>query len=165
MLCDIDDQSITRWVAQADAQIRPLTALCTCRVRHHGAIFPRMTDALGLLLLAAAIGAWLAFDATRDRGERPTCDAGAKAMLHGVVGSLGLAALVVSLDRHPVAPRMGLGGFGAGAELLLGLALCLGLSVIVIASRGRRIPGLLLAIHATLAIAGISLVLAIAALA
>jgi hypothetical protein len=59
---------------------------------------------------------------------------------------------------------MGLGGFGAGAEILLGLALLLGLFVVIAAWRQRRPAGLLLGTHATLAIAGITLVLAIASL-
>ena len=84
--------------------------------------------------------------------------------LHGVLGAMGLTALVIALARHPVPAQVGLGGFGAGAEILLGLALLLGLFVVLSALRRRRPAGLLLGAHATLAIAGITLVLAIASL-
>ncbi|BAJ79441.1 MULTISPECIES: hypothetical protein [Acidiphilium] len=124
-----------------------------------------MTIPLSLLLLAASLGAWLGVRAMQQGGVNGGGVFGRLlGPLHGVLGAMGLTALVIALARHPVPARMGLGGFGAGAEILLGLALLLGLFVVIAAWRQRRPAGLLLGTHATLAIAGITLVLAIASL-
>ncbi|MCU4159669.1 hypothetical protein AiwAL_06070 [Acidiphilium sp. AL] len=85
-------------------------------------------------------------------------------MIHGAIGAAGFAALIVVLGRHRPIASMGLGGFGIGAEILLGVALCLGLSMAGMAWRGRRPAGFVVAAHATAAIAGLTLVLAIVSL-
>ncbi|HEX7390662.1 MAG TPA: hypothetical protein VF286_11155, partial [Acidiphilium sp.] len=58
----------------------------------------------------------------------------------------------------------GLGSFGISAEILLGFAIFLGLCIATVALRGRRPFGFLIGAHATLAIAGLVLVLAIVSL-
>ena len=137
-----------------------------------------MTVAFGFLITAALLGGYLAVgylrgpDAgsprariTRARITRAWMTrAWMTRAIHGVIGAIGLVELIVALGRHRALAPMGLGGFGAGAEILLGLALSLGLFVAAAGWRGHRSSGFLVGAHATAAIAGLTLVLAIVSL-
>ena len=81
--------------------------------------------------------------------------------LHGVAGIAGLALLVRALGVEP--PRglsSGAGSFGTIAAVLIGAGLLLGLAAF--AARWRRRPAgmLLLGSHATLAVAGLTMLAA-----
>jgi hypothetical protein len=121
--------------------------------------------ALLLLAAAAALGAGLAIRRMARAGQAlaATPLPASVALLHGVLGALGLAALLAALGRGVAATGMGTAGFGPLAALLLGLALVLGLALARRSGR-RRPPPLLLETHAGLAIAGLVLLLALVAL-
>jgi hypothetical protein len=81
-----------------------------------------------------------------------------------MLGAVGLVVLVVALWRGVPASGMGTGGFGPGAAVLFGLALALGI-LIALASFGRRRPSAtLVAVHASLAIAGLVVLWAVVSL-
>ena len=111
-----------------------------------------------LLGLTALLGAALAILHTGLPGvPRPSWALGG---LHGVLGAAGLAVLVVALWRQPGAAaaaraKMGTGGFGAAAAWVLGLALLAGLGPILARIRRAPISGLVIGLHATLAIMGV----------
>ena len=50
---------------------------------------------------------------------------------------------------------MGVGSFGAIAAVLLAVALLAGLIILAIRSRARQVSGLIIGIHATIAISGV----------
>ena len=70
---------------------------------------------------------------------------------HGVAGAAGLAVLLAVLRHGLPSSEMGTAGFGPAAALLLALALLLGLGIVF---WRRRPPGVLVACHAGVAIAG-----------
>lgn len=103
--------------------------------------------------MTAAVGALLAIPFLRGRDVRRAH--WAVTLGHGALGTAGLAVLVAALWQGVPASRMGTAGFGTTAALLLVLALALGVLIALI-SFGRRRPGAaLIAVHASLAIAGI----------
>lgn len=114
-----------------------------------------MIAALGILCLGGALGGYLAVGFVRGR------KAGKVPLLHGAVGIGGLLALVLAEAARPGPPPRGLAGFGIGAEIVLAIALVFGLLVLFAAIRGRRPSGVLIGTHATLAIGGIVMVLAL----
>jgi hypothetical protein len=88
----------------------------------------------------------------------------AVALGHGALGTAGVGVLVVGLLRGLPASGMGTAGFGPGAAVLFGLALALGI-LIALASFGRRRPrATLVAVHASLAIAGLVVLWAVVSL-
>ena len=72
-------------------------------------------------------------------------------LLHGGLGAAGLAALLLALHRGLPPSAMGTTGFGQAAAVLFALALVLGLAIALFRVRP---PGVLIAFHAGLAIAG-----------
>lgn len=85
-------------------------------------------------------------------------------LAHGALGAAGLAFLIVVL-RHGLPPAdNGTGGFGLIAAGFFGLALVLGLLIASVAWRGRRPGGLVVATHASVAIAGFVVLVALVAL-
>ena len=121
-----------------------------------------MTIALVFLLLTATLGGYLSIGYLR--GTPPPAAGWMLGLVHGVVGAAGLLELVIGLDRHPPPASAGVAGFGVGAEALLGLAILLGLLVIMAAWRGKRLSGVVIGAHASVAITAIVLVSAIVAL-
>jgi hypothetical protein len=105
-----------------------------------------------LLLIAGGLGGGLAAWHLRPQVRTPPWVLGA---LHGALGAAGLALLLLALRGPPRGAAMGVAGFGTVAVVLLGIALIAGLAVLASRLRGRAIGGLLIAIHASLAIAGI----------
>jgi hypothetical protein len=57
---------------------------------------------------------------------------------------------------------MGVGAFGRIAAVLLAMALLAGLAIVAIRLRRRRVPGLVIGIHATLAVSGVVILAAYA---
>lgn len=113
----------------------------------------QVTLAFIILSVAAALGALLAIPFLRGKEVRrghwvPT-------LAHGGLGAAGLAVLVAALWHGVPASGMGTAGFGPGAAVLLALALALGISIALASFRRRRPASTLVAVHASLAIAGI----------
>jgi len=83
---------------------------------------------------------------------------------HGALGTAGLGVLLAGLLQGVPPSRMGTAGFGPAAAVLLALALALGI-LIALASFGRRRPAAaLVAVHASLAIAGLVVLWALVSL-
>lgn len=99
---------------------------------------------LGALSVAVLLGMALAVMHVRPGGGRVLARVG---LLHGGVGALGVAAMLVAL-RQSV-----LGALGWDAVALLTAALLGGGTYYVLARRGRP-PGLLLVLHGALAFIG-----------
>jgi hypothetical protein len=122
-----------------------------------------MTIALLFLLTAAALGGYLSIGYLR--GTPPPAAGWMLGLVHGVVGAAGLLELVIGLGGKRDLAAYGVAGFGIGAEGLLGIAILLGLLVIVAQWRGKRLSGVVIGAHASVAITAIVLVAAIVALA
>jgi hypothetical protein len=105
-----------------------------------------------LLLIAGLFGSVLAALHLRSGAVPPKAAFG---ILHGLLGGAGLAALLLALRGPPRGLAMGVGSFGGIAAALLVLALLVGLVIAVMSIRRRRPPGLVIGIHATIAISGI----------
>lgn len=107
-----------------------------------------------LLLIAALVGSVLAALHLRADALPPRVAFG---ILHGFLGATGLAALLLALRGPPHGLAMGVGSFGRAAAALLLLALLAGLVILAmrLRLRRRRTPGLLIGIHAMIAISGI----------
>ena len=120
-----------------------------------------ITLAVWLWAIAVAIGAVMAL---RFLGERQLASR-AVAAVHGTLGAAGLAALLVALATgNGAGNRYGTAAFGPAAAVLATVAVIIGLTI---ALRGRsrpRGPGLLIGIHATVAVTAAVLLLAYAVL-
>ncbi len=75
--------------------------------------------------------------------------------VHGLLGFVGLIVLLLALQGPPRGVALGVGSFGESAAVLLALALLVGLAILVARLRYRRISGLAIGAHATLAISGL----------
>jgi hypothetical protein len=100
-----------------------------------------------LLLIAGLFGGVLAALHLRTEAVPPKPAFG---VLHGLLGAVGFAALLLALRGPPRGEAMGVGSFGGIAAALLVSALLAGLVI-----RRRRMRGVLIGIHATFAISGI----------
>ncbi len=106
-----------------------------------------------LLLIAALLGtAVAALHLRTGNARRPRWPFGA---LHGLLGVAGLAALLLALRGPPRGEAMGVGAFGRIAAVLLAVALLAGLAVLATRVRYRRVPSLVIGIHATIAVSGV----------
>lgn len=118
--------------------------------------------AFTVLAVAALIGVGLA--ALYLRGPSVPRLLAALPLVHGGLGAVGLTLLIIVL-RHGLPPTdNGTAGFGLIAAGFLGLALVLGLLIASVAWRGRRPGGLVVATHASVAIAGFVVLAALVAL-
>jgi hypothetical protein len=99
---------------------------------------------LCLVLAAGAIGGALAIRWRATVG-----------VLHGLVGAAALVALILTLGGPPRGVAMGIGSFGRIAAWLLGAALMVGLGIVAVRFRRRRVPAFAIGVHATIAISGI----------
>jgi len=107
-----------------------------------------------ILMLAALLGSVLAAF-HRQPGWLPGA-------LHGLLGVIGFVLLLLALRGPPRGEALGIGSFGRIAAVLLALALLAGLATLVSRLRYRRLPGLLIGIHATIAITGVVILAAYA---
>jgi hypothetical protein len=122
----------------------------------------QVTLAFVILAAAAAGGALLAIPFLRGKDARRAH--WAVTLGHGALGMAGVGVLLAGLWRGMPANGMGTAGFGDGAAVLLALALVLGI-MIALASFGRRRPAAaLVAVHASLAIAGLVVLWALVSL-
>ena len=112
---------------------------------------------LALVILSAAVLAGIVLALLHLRGAPPHWTLGA---LHGVAGAAGLAALLLALRGPPRGVLAGVGAFGAIAAVLAVAALAVGLAVAALARRAHGGTGLVIAVHATLAITAYVLLLA-----
>jgi hypothetical protein len=80
--------------------------------------------------------------------------------LHGLLGVGGLFCLALAL-RGPVRGlEQGTGSFGIIAATLIGSAALFGLGLLLTHLLRRRLPGILIGIHATLAVGGFAILAA-----
>jgi hypothetical protein len=122
-----------------------------------------MIDAAFYILSAALlIGAGLSIFYMRGAGAKPPHRI--ILLAHGGLGAAGLIVLLISLRRGLPNAGIGVSGFGNVAAGLLGLALALGLMLAGASWRNRRPAGALVGAHATCAIAGFVVLLALIAL-
>lgn len=108
--------------------------------------------AFAVLLIAAVLGGVLAVPHLRGGSTTPGWGGG---VLHGVTGCAGFVALLIALAGPPRGDAMGVGGFGRVAAMLLALALLVGLTIVLARLRRRRVPGLLIGIHAMVAVSAV----------
>jgi hypothetical protein len=92
-----------------------------------------------LLMVAALLGTALA--GLHLKGGLPRWPFG---VLHGLLGGVGLGALLLALHGPPRGEAMGVGSFGRVAAVLLAAAL-----------RRRRVPGVVIGAHAFVAVSGV----------
>ncbi len=116
---------------------------------------------LALVILSAAALAGIVLALLHLRGSRRHWMFGA---LHGVAGAAGLAALLLALRGPPRGVLTGAASFGAVAAVLAAIALAVGLCVAMLARRAHGGTGLVIAVHATLAITAYVILLAYVAL-
>jgi hypothetical protein len=115
-----------------------------------------LTTAFVILSLAVLLGSALAIFHLRT----PT-DAAASApvawpvaALHGLLGIGGLVCLVLALRGPPRGLAQGTASFGAIATTLIALAALAGGGLLAARLRSRRPAGLLIGVHAALAVSG-----------
>ena len=84
--------------------------------------------------------------------------------VHGLVGAAGLLLLVVALQGPRHGDATGVGSFGTMAAVLFGIALVLGVAITLSHRRAPRLAPVVIATHASVAIAGYVLFLAWASL-
>jgi hypothetical protein len=106
-----------------------------------------------LLLIAAMLGTVLAALHLRTLPSRPPGPA--LGALHGLLGLAGLGVLLLALRGPPRGEALGVGNFGRIAAVLLAAALLAGVGVLVARLRYRRVPGLVIGVHATIAVSGV----------
>jgi hypothetical protein len=115
--------------------------------------------ALALLSLAVLIGVVISIRFLGD-GRLPSRAIGAA---HGLLGASGLSALIVALvSGTGTGDRYGTASFGAAAAILAALAALAGAGIALLGRRAARSIGLLIGVHASLAITAYVLLLAYA---
>lgn len=115
-------------------------------------------------ILCAAVLSGSALAVLYARGARSRPPHKAVPPLHGALGAAGLLTLLLALLRGVPPSHMGTGGFAPLAAGLLAAAFCLGLALALLAWRRGRPAGAVVGAHASLAIAGFVLLLALVAL-
>ena len=107
---------------------------------------------LGLLGLAALVGAALALIGAKAVGKPPSAWL---ATAHGIVAVSGFALLLAALIEGPArGADTGTQSFGVIAAVLLLLAACLGVASLFLHIRRRRLPGFWASAHAMIAVSG-----------
>jgi hypothetical protein len=114
-----------------------------------------------IIAFAAAAGSLLAAGRLRPAG--PMARPRALVASHLVLALGGYGLLVAALRGPARGAGAGTQSFGLVAAVALALAALLGLVMFTLAGRGRRVPALLVGVHATLAVSGF-VVLAVYAL-
>ena len=128
--------------------------------------------AFTLLACAASLGAFLALGFLREGDAAPPAARAPRprlprlGLVHAGLGGTGLLVLLAALHDHNTAihPAAGVAGFGSIAAALIGIALLFGLSILATARAGRGRASILIAVHATLAISGLVVLIALVSL-
>jgi hypothetical protein len=107
--------------------------------------------AVYVLGFTVLLGAALAFFALRHPGQKPPRMLLA---LHGVAALLGYLLLLWALQGPARGGATGTQSFGMAAAVLLLLAALFGIASLTLHLRRRRLPGLWVGLHASIAIAG-----------
>jgi hypothetical protein len=110
-----------------------------------------LTLAFSVLALAVAAGAVLAVLHLREARAAPPR---ALPVLHGILAVAGFAALLVALQGPARGIATGTASFGTIAAALFALAALFGLAMLALHLLRRRLPGVLIGAHATLAVSG-----------
>jgi hypothetical protein len=113
---------------------------------------------LSLVILSAAVVLGIALVSLRLRAT--VAPQRAVSVLHGALGAIGLAALVLALRGPTRGVSTGVASFGAAAALLAAIVLFIGLGLVAVSRRSSNAGGVLIALHATLAITAYALLLA-----
>jgi hypothetical protein len=108
--------------------------------------------AFAILAVAVLLGSMLAVMHLRTDGA--VAPPWKLAALHGVAAVAGLGCLALALRGPLRGLAQGTAAFGMIAAALLVPAVLLGAGFLVARLRQRRLPGLLIGIHATLAVSG-----------
>lgn len=111
-----------------------------------------------VLGVAVILGAALAVLAMREGAVGPPPVS--LAALHGVLAVAGFGLLAAALQGPTRGLRTGTSSFGETALVILALAGLLGFGILRLHLRRRRLPGLLIGVHATLAVTGFVVLLA-----
>ena len=115
--------------------------------------------ALALLSLAVLLGVAIGIRFLGDR-RLPSRTVGA---VHGLLGASGLSALILSLvNGAGTGDRYGTASFGPAAAILAALAALAGAGIALLGRRTPRRIGLLIGVHASLAVTAYVLLLAYA---
>jgi hypothetical protein len=109
------------------------------------------------LAVAVLLGSVLAVLHMRENAAPPPWPLGA---LHGLVAVAGLVCLALALRGPPRGADQGTAGFGTIAAWLLALAALIAIALVAARLRKKRLPGMLIGIHATFAIGGFAVLLA-----
>jgi hypothetical protein len=111
-----------------------------------------LTLAVEILGAGGVIGMTLAVIALMAPAKPP---ARILASLHGLLVIAGYAVLIDALMTEPPRGAMtGTQSFGLVAAVALGIAITLGIASLVLHRRRRRMPGVAIGIHASVAVAG-----------
>lgn len=110
-----------------------------------------------VLGIAVLLGGVLAVLHLREDAAPPLLPFGA---LHGLIAIAGLALLALALRGPPRGLAQGTGSFGIIAAALIGMAALVGLTQLAARLGNRQLPGMLIGIHATLAVGGFVVLLA-----
>jgi hypothetical protein len=111
-----------------------------------------LTLAVEILGAGVVVGMTLAVIALMAPAKPP---ARILASLHGLLVTAGYAILIDALMTEPARGTMtGTQSFGLVAAVLLGIAIALGIASLVLHMRQRRMPGVMIGVHASVAIAG-----------
>jgi hypothetical protein len=116
--------------------------------------------AIAVLSFVVMAGIWLG--ALYMLVDRPPARLGWQGALHGAGGMAGFVILVIALRENPPtvhAVKMGVSAFGVFSGALIGVALAIGLAILVHHVRRRAVPLGLVAGHGLLAVVGYTLLL------
>jgi hypothetical protein len=116
-----------------------------------------LTAAFVILAIAVLLGCLLAISYLRTEGAAAPWPL---ATLHGLVAVMGLFCLALALRGPLRGAEQGTADFGIFAVTLIGTAALIGVLLLVTHLLKRRIPGLLIGIHATLAVSGFAILAA-----
>jgi hypothetical protein len=109
-----------------------------------------LVAAFVILAVAVSLGSVLAVPHLQTEGHAPSWPAA----LHGLVAISGLGCLALALRGPPRGLDQGTASFGLIAISLIALAALVGVGLLAARVFKRRIAGIMIGVHATLAVSG-----------